>query len=98
MFKIHLNLNNEVKAINEIVTRNLSETLIFAYETKDNIGYYTVSFDLKNERYIIHWYCSGTGISCFYNEYKYYKFSFQQVKEFLNAIITANLNKWCNND
>ena len=95
MFEIVNNHENDVKTINEIITNGTSETLIFHYETDSYKGYYTVSFDLTNERYIIHWYTSQKGISCFYNEYKYYKFTYEAVKQFLNAVITSNINEWC---
>lgn len=99
MFEIINNHANDVKTINEIVTNGISETLMFHYETADNIGYYTVSFDFTNERYIIHWYTKDKSIGSFYNEYKYYKFSYEKVKQFLTDVINNNINKWlCNNE
>lgn len=98
MFKIHNNWNNEVKMLNTIIPNGIKEIILFEYETSDNIGYYTISFDIDNERFIIHWNTSAKGTGCFYNEYKYYKITYEQVKQFLNKIITNNINEWCNND
>ena len=94
MFEMINNHENDVLTLNQIVTQGQSETVMFQYESDTNIGYYTVSFDLPNERFIIHWYTKDKSIGSLYNEYKYYKFTYQQVKDFLNGVIDNNINTW----
>lgn len=90
MFQVHNNWNNEISFLNKIFHKGQRQTVLFAYETDNNIGYYTIFVDIELQMFVI---CQNNQIKApneLYNEKKFYFSEYQQVKQFLSQVITNN--------